>query len=782
IISITIILVGLMHTSARLILLKSFSDMETAYCAKNVQRVLNTIANDNNHSLTVAGDYAAWDDTYTFVEDLNPAYVESNILPETFTSLNINFIIFTDNAGKFIASYGYDLVKNQAMPIPEDLMNLISKNPQFIELLNKKTAGIVLLKDGPTSLVSHPILTSKNTGPQHGLFIMGRFLGDEFASSLSETNQIPVHLDFYENSPLRLELDTAQPEAKSAFPLYIKDVSEEMISGYTIIQNIFGKPALIMRVDKEKDIFNQGQNTLFFYSLTVVLFSLLFIGAIIFLLDIQILSRIKFLSDAVHKIRSHTSLAERISINGKDEISSLTNEINQMLQSMEVSDTELRWARDELEERIEERTAELAQVNENLKSENAVRVRIQNALVEASNEIHQILGAISSIIIGVDVYGKVTQWNDNAAKMLDLSASAVIGADFSTLPIQWEQERLSLGIMECITKRTSVRVDDLRLVCSNSETRILGLTLSPLFLRDNEEPGFLLVGSDITDRRALELQLARSQKMEAIGQLAAGVAHEINTPTQLVGSNLRFLREHLAPILNLIQKYNQLRQDVKKGIATPEMAASLEKSVAETHLEYFYKEAPDAIEQSLDGIDRISKIVMAMRYFSHPGKENKEMADLNRIIENTITVSRNEWKNVAEVTTDLAPDLPKVECLPNELSQVFLNLIINAVHAIQDVAGEEPENKGRILITSRSLDKWVEICISDSGAGIPAEIRDRIFDLFFTTKEVGRGTGQGLAIAYNVIVNKHNGLIDFESDTGTGTKFIIRLPREIIYD
>ena len=426
--------------------------------------------------------------------------------------------------------------------------------------------------------------------------------------------------------------------------------------------------------------------------------------------------------------------------------------------------------------------SKIAQEMVTIISNNVEQKRAEEHVQKAYNEIHQIISAMSSIIIGVDGARMVNQWNEIAARTLELSSSSVIGKEFYTLPIKWDWERISLSTADCLTERKKVRVEDIRMVDSMGKAYILGITLTPLFLKDYEKPGFLLVGSDITERRTLEMQLASSQKMEAVGRLAAGVAHEINTPTQLVGSNLRFLREQLGPILELIHMYDELRQAVKNGSAKPEMVTVLEKAASSAHQEFFTREAPDAIEQSLDGIDRISRIVGAMRYFLHPGKENKEMADLNHIIENTLTVSRNEWKNVAEITTDLTSDLPKVECMPSELSQVLLNLITNAVHAIEDIGGKQPQSIGRILITSRMLDEWVEICVIDSGAGIPIEVRERIFDPFFTTKEVGRGTGQGLAISYNVIVNKHNGMLDFESEIGIGTKFIIRLPRKANYD
>ena len=180
--------------------------------------------------------------------------------------------------------------------------------------------------------------------------------------------------------------------------------------------------------------------------------------------------------------------------------------------------------------------------------------------------------------------------------------------------------------------------------------------------------------------------------------------------------------------------------------------------------------------QSLDGVKRVAEIVRAMKEFSHPGAEGKTAVDLNHAIATTVTVARNEWKYVAEVETDLAPDLPPVPCLPGEINQVLLNLLVNAAHAIADVIGAQPEAKGTITLRTRQVDEWVEVRVEDTGRGIPLEIQDRIFEPFFTTKDVGKGTGQGLALAHTVVVRKHGGQIRCESTPNEGATFVVRLP------
>jgi len=273
----------------------------------------------------------------------------------------------------------------------------------------------------------------------------------------------------------------------------------------------------------------------------------------------------------------------------------------------------------------------------------------------------------------------------------------------------------------------------------------------------------------------------QTQKLTAIGQLAAGIAHEINTPMQYVGDNTRFLKDSFKEINLVLAKLGELMETEKNSTSVTELRMQLEESVKSTDVEFLTKEIPAAIQQSLEGIGRVSEIVRAMKEFSHPNELEKEETDINETILNTITVARSEWKYVAELETDLDPDLPPVPCLRGEFNQVILNLLVNAAHAIGEVTHKDDTQKGKITITTRKKEIWAEIRIGDTGTGIPEKVQPRVFDPFFTTKEVGKGTGQGLAIARSIITEKHQGTITFETKEGKGTTFIIRVPinREI---
>jgi PAS domain S-box-containing protein len=288
--------------------------------------------------------------------------------------------------------------------------------------------------------------------------------------------------------------------------------------------------------------------------------------------------------------------------------------------------------------------------------------------------------------------------------------------------------------------------------------------------------GGVLTFRDITERRWLEAQLRQAQKLESIGQLAAGIAHEINTPAQFIGDNLRFLQDGFKEIQGALTGLLQLCRETDGGPVQPQTLAALRDVVQQADLGYLIEEIPKAVTQSRNGVERVTRILRSMREFSHPGGDQFQAIDLNQAIDSTLTVARNEYKYVADVVTEFDCELPPVHCLPGDLNQVFLNLIVNAGHAIGDRLGKNSTNKGTITITTCHDHDWAEIRVQDTGTGIPEAIRTRVYDHFFTTKEVGRGTGQGLAITHAIIVEKHQGTIHFETETGVGTTFIVRLP------
>ncbi len=400
---------------------------------------------------------------------------------------------------------------------------------------------------------------------------------------------------------------------------------------------------------------------------------------------------------------------------------------------------------------------------------------VEEQLREAKSEIEQIINSLSSMMFVVNLELTVTQWNPKAQEISVIPANQAIGKKLGELPLTWDWKQIQIGLEKCRSENKPIYLDPMRFKRSNGQEGFLGISISPLHNKQEQLIGYIFLCADITDRRIMEAQLAQAQKLESIGRLAAGIAHEINTPIQYVGDNILFMQEKCQLLFNLLKKY-QDGMALVESEASSAISEEIKKLETELDLDYLLEEIPLSIEQSLEGVRRVTDIVRAMKEFSHPGLKEKVPVDLNKAIQDTLTVTRNQWKMVAEIETDLLPDLPNVLCQPAEINHVFLNIIVNAAQAIETAIQRGKPSPGKIKISTRQDDGWVEIRISDTGLGIPEEHQQHIFEPFFTTKDIGKGTGQGLALSYDIVKRKHNGILTFETVINHGTTFIIKLP------
>ncbi|UNC91979.1 PAS domain S-box protein [Candidatus Contubernalis alkaliaceticus] len=404
----------------------------------------------------------------------------------------------------------------------------------------------------------------------------------------------------------------------------------------------------------------------------------------------------------------------------------------------------------------------------------------QNKFAAEKEQLAVTLRSIGDGVITTDTKGKISLINQAAEGITGWNQKEVQGKHFAEIfcIINENNKQVCqdpLGkLIDNNNKKTAA--DYITFVARNNARKIISANATPIKDNKNSIIGYVIVFRDITEQKKTEAQFALLQKLNSIGQLAAGIAHEINTPMQYIGDNTRFIQHAFNNIYAFRNYYKQTKKLITE-INMSKLISDIDDKEIELDIEYLIKEIPKAVNQSLEGIDRVSKLVLAMKEFAHPGTKEKIPSDLNRAIENTLTISRSEWKYIADIETELEQNLPMVWCVIDEINQVFLNIIVNAAQAIEEAIEKKYLNKGVITVKTKSDGAFVFISIKDNGIGIPGDIIDKIFDPFFTTKDIGKGTGQGLLIAYDIISNKHNGSIEVNSKkVGKGTTFTIRLP------
>ena len=399
----------------------------------------------------------------------------------------------------------------------------------------------------------------------------------------------------------------------------------------------------------------------------------------------------------------------------------------------------------------------------------SARKEAEESLRASEERYRELFENASDLVYTFDLELRITSLNRLAEQTTGYSREEATKMNLQQLVEASQWSRVEPILTQLIAGHPTSKIE---LDINSKDGRRMKLEMNPrLIYREGQPVGIQTIARDITGRDVAEMELRQAQKLESVGRLAAGIAHEINTPMQFVGDNVRFLQDAFNQLQAVIREVNGLCRD--NGPGPDELSRELRRLQTDSDWDFLLDEVPKAIGQTLDGVDRVVTIVRAMKEFAHPESKGMAAADLNQAIRSTLTVARNELKYVADVEVDLG-ELPAVVCSVSDLNQVFLNLLVNAAHAIGDVV-KETGNKGKIQVSSRQENGTALVTISDTGSGIPENIRDRIFDPFFTTKEVGRGTGQGLAIARSV-VDRHKGTLTFKSEVGKGTSFYIRLP------
>jgi len=444
---------------------------------------------------------------------------------------------------------------------------------------------------------------------------------------------------------------------------------------------------------------------------------------------------------------------------------------------MTLAEEWLNATNDELEQRVQERVVELDRTVKAMQDEIVRRKEAEEWLLQlnARNDLlAAVIEADASGVVIVDATKPeipLIYCNTAFTTLTGYSREEVVGCSPRLLDGPATDPAVRRRIREAIATGIAAELDVLN-YRKNGEPFWNHLSMFPV--RDKDGRVLHYVGSlnDVTEQRMaheeslrLQARMTEMSKFEALGTLAGGVAHEINTPIQYVGDNIRFLQSAFVDMLDVIDAYGATAAGADRTL--------LDQRLRAADLDFLRGEVPQAVAQCLDGVGRVTQIVRAIKEFSHPSSKQAAPFDLNHAVETAVTVTRNQWKYVAEVTLELDPALPQVTGNQGEINQVLLNMIVNAAHALEEAGRGAP---GRIVIGTRRIGDRVELSVRDDGVGIPADKLQKIFEMFYTTKPPGKGTGQGLAICRTIVVQQHGGRLDVESESGVGTCFRVTLP------
>lgn len=372
--------------------------------------------------------------------------------------------------------------------------------------------------------------------------------------------------------------------------------------------------------------------------------------------------------------------------------------------------------------------------------------------------------------------GQIVDVNRALSDMLGFAPDELVGRQLADLVDPVESDAVRIRMRDLAEQQTTSNRSHRRLMTKAGSSLVADVQLHAVLGPDDRPSMILVAVDDVTEKIRLEVELRHSQKLESIGRLAAGIAHEINTPIQFVGDNVAFLATAFEQLLSLCDVYRSLCDKALRAPLSADEAALKAKTEEAADLDYIRQNVPTSIASTVDGVGRVAKIVKSMKAFAHPDRGERTLSDINAALRDTLTVATNELKYVAQVETEWG-DIEAVPCFLSDLNQVFLNILVNASHAIGDVVRETGQ-RGTIRVRTYMEEDYVVVAISDSGTGIPPAIRNRVFDPFFTTKGVGKGTGQGLALARSVVVEQHGGALTFDTEMGKGTTFYVRIPVE----
>lgn len=684
------------------ILTQSYAKIELQNTRINIDRTLNALQYEFSNLQNNCGDWAYWDDTYHFVDNQSPKYVDSNVSAPALGEIDIDLVIILNTADKILYIKYIDAETEEELPISDSLLqNFQEKSPLFdLPELHSEGAGLILLPEKPMLVVSKNILTSDEEGPAKGTLIMGRFLDEALIEDFANLTQLGLEFVRYNDSDMPEDFAQAKNALSENETNYVNPLSLVEIAGYSLIRDVFGEPALILRVAKPRDIFIEGLSTIRGLIGVFLLFGLIFCGVAVLFMERILLSRLSQLSAEVREAEEKGDFGKRLTVKGRDELTNLVTAFNHFLDTIQRSQKALVESQDLLEST--QKVAGIGSWKWDM---------VTNELI-GSKEMRRIL-QIGESNGTIEIFYSRVHPED-----LPLVRQAIRFSLSQDQPQEMEHRiLLNKGVIQWVRNHWKVQTDE-----KTGHLSLIG-TLQDIAEAKQAEK----------ERFELEEQLRRAQRMEAFGQMTAGIAHNFNNLlTNILG--------------NLYLAQRQAKSEILKYLQSAESGG---------------KQAVDLVKNML--------------LFSRNVEPKSEPFNLNSVVHAVVNIISNTFDKNIEIQVQTEMNLPAVMGDSGQIQQALLNLCINARDALEECLSGQPQIRIRTALHAHNGQSQVELSVADNGMGMDEETQKHIFDPFFTTKEVGKGTGLGLASVYG-IVKQHRGRIQVESVLHKGSLFQIVLP------
>ena len=705
---------------SRNILLGSYAELEEQSTHRDLERVLASYSYELSNLKTTTADWSAWDDTYAFVADRNEDYIRSNLTDSTFTELGLHLMLYIDSSGQIVFGKAFDLKDEEQVPLPPSIPKYLAEHDFLVTHRDTESSytGAIVLPEGPMIISSQPILTSEDVGPIRGTLIMGRYLDAAKVNELAEMTLLSISIDKYNDPRVPPDFSVARSSLSTVSPVFVQPLSERSIAGYTLIKDIGGHPALILRVDAPRDIYHQGQSAISYLILTIVGVSLAFGVVTILLLEKQVLSRLFYLSRSVSDIGTSGKLSARVSVAGSDELSRLGATINGMLAALEQSETELRDSEEHYRLLAEHATDVIYVMDVNLKftyvSPSVTRLTGHSVEEAVAQSLDQVLTP-ASFNHAMDVFAEEATRESEAIK--DLTRSRTL---------------------ELEVKR------------KDGSTVWVEATMTALRDAADNVVGILGGARDITERKKAEAKLQELYTEEKT--LRQDLEAEINKRVEFTRALVHELKTPITPVL---ASSELMLEEIKEGGPLWDLAQNISQGAYN-------------LNQRIDELLDLARGEVGMLHLNPEPVDSGQL--LRSIVDSVRPLAR---KNGHSLNAELPPSLPVIRADEDRLRQVVLNLLNNAFKFTP--AG------GSITVRARKSEGHLIVEVQDTGRGISQAEQGKLFEPYQQVeRERTRLSGLGLGLSLSKkLVELHGGQIWVQSEKGKGSTFSFSIPLNV---